>query len=346
RVVRGMAPIFGTSGEIVALGGSGTGGLQAAVASSFSPGERVLAAPVGIFGERLAAIARAFGLEVELLETRYGSALDPEALAARLRADREQRIAGVLLTHNETSTGVQNDLGALAAAFGEHPALRIVDSVSGLGATPFAMDAWGYDIVVTASQKVLAAPPGLALVAASARAWERIAAARGPRFYFDLAKARQFAHDGQTPWTPPLSILAALEVGLERYHAAGAAAVYARLERYARAIRSFAETLGIELFSRPGAHSVTVVALRVPPGLEAGTIRTRLRERGIVFGGGQGPMKGKILRIGTMGDLSDADLLAGLEAFETVLCELGLNAADGRGLAAAHRVLSATPVTA
>jgi aspartate aminotransferase-like enzyme len=339
RIERGMKPIFGTSGDVVVLGSSGTGGLEAAVASAFSPGQRVLACPVGVFGKRLAKIAATFGLEVEVLDTPLGSGVDPAALAARLRADTTHEIAGVMLTHNETSTGVQNDMAALAAAIGDHPATVVVDSVSGLGASAFTMDAWNFDIVVTASQKALAVPPGAAMVAVSPRAWERMERATGPAFYLDLRKAREFAALGQTPWTPPVSIAYALDVALDRYHAEGAASVYARHDRYARAIRAFATAAGIELFSQPGAHSVTVVAMRVPAGLDASAIRSALRERfGVILGGGQAELKGKILRMGTMGDLSPADVRFGLRAFAEVLREQGFSNADERALDAARAI--------
>src|SRR5271166_6199740 len=173
RIENGMKPLFGTSSDVVLLGASGTGGLEAAVANVFSPRDVVLACPVGVFGKRFLSIARTYGLGIETLETPYGHALDPQALAARLAGKDGERIAGILLTHNETSTGVQNDMAALAEAIGDHPATVIVDSVSGLGASEFRMDEWGFDIVVTASQKALAVPPGLALVAVARRAWER-----------------------------------------------------------------------------------------------------------------------------------------------------------------------------
>ncbi len=340
RVSAGMKPLFGTEHDVLVLGGSGTGGLEAAVASAFSPGDRVLAAPVGVFGKRLIAIARAFGLTVDVIETAPGHAVAPEALARHLAADERHAYAGIMLTHNETSTGVQNDMAALSAAVGRHPATVVVDSVSGLGASPFAMDAWNFDIVVTASQKALAVPPGLAMVAVSARAWERIAVAKAPRFSYDLAKARSFASDGQTPWTPPVSILFALDAALERYHRAGAQRAYERHARYARAIRAFAEAAGLTLFSQPGAHSVTVVAMHAPSGLDVAKLRAELREdHGIVIGGGQAEFKGKIVRMGTMGELSSVDVLRGLEAFETVLRKAGLAVAEGAGMHAARSVL-------
>ena len=162
RIERRMKPIFGTErAEILILGSSGTGGLEAAVGNLFGPGDRVLACPIGVFGERLVGIARAFGCDVEVLETSWGGGVDAAALRARLDAAAgEARFDGVLLTHNETSTGVQDDMSALAAAVRGHGAYVVVDSVSGLAASEFKMDEWGFDIVVTASQKALAAPPG------------------------------------------------------------------------------------------------------------------------------------------------------------------------------------------
>jgi aspartate aminotransferase-like enzyme len=340
RISTGMKPIFGTAHEVVLLGSSGTGGLEAAVASSFSPGQKVLSCPVGVFGRRLAAIAKTYGLDVEILETPLGQGVDPAALAARLAQAGGRDFAGILLTHNETSTGVQNDMAALAAAIGDHPATVIVDSVSGLGASAFEMDAWRFDVVVTASQKALAVPPGVAMVAVSARAWQRIDAATGPRFYLDLKRAREFAELGQTPWTPPVSIAYGLDVAIAAYHEEGAASVYARHDRYARAIRAFAGAAGIEVFSQAPAHSVTVVSMKVPGGLEAAAIRKELREvHGIVLGGGQAELKGKLLRMGTMGDLSRVDLLRGLESFETVVRAQGLPIEEGAGMRAAHAVL-------
>jgi len=338
RIEARMKPIFGTEqAEILVLGSSGTGGLEAAVGNLFGPGDRVLACPIGVFGQRLIAIAKAFGCAVDVLETPWGSAVDPAALRAKLA---EQRFDGVLLTHNETSTGAQNDIAALAEALSGHDVYSVVDSVSGLAASPFAMDAWGFDVVVTASQKALAAPPGLAMVAVAPRAWERIDANIGAqRFYFDLRKAREFGVLGQTPWTPPVSIVFALDAALEAFEAAGAATVHARHARYARAIRAAAQGLGLALYSREGAHSPTVVAITLPDGIDADAIRKTLREqRDVVMGGGQKELKGKILRIGTMGDLTQTDILGALGALEIALLEAGAPVQAGTGVQAALKV--------
>lgn len=347
RLERGMQPIFGTENDVLFLGSSGTGGLEAAAMSLFSPGEKLLSCPVGVFGKRLAAIARMHGCHVEELDTPLGSALDPRALATRLRADANREIRGVLLTQNETSTGVQNDMEAIASVVREHGALTIVDAVSGLGAAPFQMDAWGYDVVVTASQKALAVPPGVAMVAVSDRAWNAIETAGGEKFYFDLRKAREFARKGQTAWTPPISVFYALAVGLERYHADGIDAQIARHARYARAIREAFEALGFAIFSKPDAHSVTVVAAVPPSGVDAGAFLKTLRENyGVVLSGGQGELTGKIVRMGTMGDVSEADLIGAIGAIELALAEIGAHVTLGSGTAAAARALRAEEAAA
>ncbi|HVA38058.1 MAG TPA: alanine--glyoxylate aminotransferase family protein [Candidatus Dormibacteraeota bacterium] len=315
-----LAAIYQTEGEVLVLGASGTGGLEAAVANLFSPGDYLLSCPVGVFGRRLASIARTYGAEVEVLETEFGQGLDPERLAQRLRDDRERRITGILLTHNETSTGVQNHMHMLARAMEGHPALRVVDSVSGLGASPMPMDELGFDAVVGASQKVLAAPPGLAFVALSARAWHAVETARMPRFYLDFFKAREFGASGETPWTPPISQVFALDVALDRYHAEGAANVHARHAAHAAAIRAGAERLGIQLYGDPAFASPTVVTMHVPIGVEASPVLRALREQhGIVLAGGQGDLKGKIFRMGTMGAITLADVERAIAALGTVL---------------------------
>ena len=338
RIVKNLRPVFGTAkADILMLGSSGTGGLEAAIASAFSPGDRLLACPIGVFGRRLIAIARTYGCTVDVIETDLGNALDVAALQEHLRKDSSY--AGILLTHNETSTGAQNDMAAIAKALRGFDGLSIVDSVSGLAAGDFRMDEWGYDVVVSASQKALAAPPGVAMVAVAPRAWQRIENSKTPRFYFDLLKAREFAAQGQTPWTPPVSILFALDVALARYHEEGAERVWRRHEMYARAIRAAFSALGLAIFSQPRAHSPTVVAARVPQGVDAATLLRKLREeRGVVLSGGQLELKGKIVRMGTMGDVSQTDVLGALGALEIALLENDVPVHIGAGVQAAVKV--------
>ena len=341
-----LKPIFGTTGDVLLLGASGTGGLEAAVTNMFGPGEKVLAAPMGVFGERFLGIAKTWGIDVEVLPTEYGYGVDPTALRARLDADTNRTIKGVLLTHNETSTGTQNVMQPLADAIRAHGAHTIVDSVSGLAASEFRMDAWGFDVVVSASQKALAVPPGLAMVAVSARAWAKMARTTSPRYYFDLKKARDFAADGQTPWTPPVSICYALDVALDRYAAEGPANVWARHDRYTQAIHAAARALGLTVFSQPGVHSVTVTAIHAPLGVDGNAIRKNLRAKhNVIIGGGQGKLVGKIIRIGTMGDLTADDVLGMIDGLEAELRDAGPAIEAGTARAAAQRAMGdAVPV--
>ncbi len=325
RIGDALKPVFGTRGDVVLLGSSGTGALEAAVANVFSPGDRVLSCAVGVFGKRFAAIAGNYGCEVETIETPLGAALDPAALERRLSADTERRIAGVLLTQNETSTGVANDMAALAPILKGHGAISLVDAISGLGASEFRMDEWGYDVVVAASQKAFAAPPGVAMVAASDRAWKRMPGASLPRFYFDLRQARESAALGQMPWTPPIPIIYALDVALQRYHAERSDRVHARHARHAVAVRTELERLGFTLLSRPGAHSDTVVAAYPPANVDVTALLKRLREEhGIVLSGGQAELAGKILRFGTMGDVREDDIRNAFAAIEQSLLTSGV----------------------
>jgi aspartate aminotransferase-like enzyme len=341
KVASHMKPIFGTTtAEVMVLGGSGTGGLEAAVGSMFGPGDRILACPIGVFGQRFVSIARAFGIEVDVLETAWGSTVDPEAMRAKLATAKYD---GVLLTHNETSTGVQNPMAPLAHALRDFDGFVIVDSVSGLGASDFRMDEWRFDVVVTASQKALSVPPGIALVAVGPRAWTHMEQRKGPVFYFDLRKAREFAKLGQTPWTPPVSIVYGLDVALDEYEQGGAEAAYERHDRYARAIRAAAAAMGLKLFSSDGGHSPTVVAIEMPEGIDSDKVRKSMREdRGVVVGGGQKELKGKIIRIGTMGDLTQTDILGALGAFEIGMLEAGANVQVGVGVQAALKVFLAS----
>lgn len=320
RITAALRPIFATNGEIALLGSSGTGAMESVLVNLFAPGERLLSCPIGAFGKRFGAIARAYGCEVETLETPLGAALDPSALRARLENDPRREIAGILLTQNETSTGVANDMAVLAPIVRAHGALTLVDAISGLGAGEFRMDDWGYDAVAAAPQKALAAPPGVGFVALSERAHARVTDRRMPRYYFDLAAALEFAQKGQTPWTPPISVLFALDVALQRYHARGMAAAFARHARYAAIVSDALAKLGFTLFAREGARSDTVVAAYPPPGVDpTRLLRTLREERGVVLSGGQAELAGKIVRFGTMGDFAEGDLEAALSAVEQTL---------------------------
>jgi aspartate aminotransferase-like enzyme len=301
EITNGLATLIGTSGDVVLLTGSGSGAMEAAIVNSLSPGDRVLAVIIGGFGDRFADIAGAFGADVDRFEVEWGEAADPAALAARLAEAPPYR--AVLLTHNETSTGVANPLRELVAAIHDAPGdpLVIVDGISGLGAMPFEMDAWGVDLVVSASQKAWMASPGIAIAAIGPRAREAEAAATMPRVYWSFAEARKWAEKGQTPWTPAVAVLYGLRVGVRRLMDEGRERTWARHEAIAAGSQAGLEGLGLRLVAKPEHRSATVTAAWLPDGLEWGPFNADMRSRGLVVAGGQGKWAGKIMRFGHMG---------------------------------------------
>jgi aspartate aminotransferase-like enzyme len=301
EVAQGLARLIGGSGEVLLLTGSGSGAMEAAVVNTLSPGDRVLAVTIGSFGDRFAKVAEAFGASVERMEVEWGQSAKPAALAERLASEEPYR--AVLLTHNETSTGVANPLRELLAAVHAAPGdpLTLVDGISGLGAMPFEMDAWGVDLVVSASQKAWMASPGLAIAAVGPRAREAEATARMPRFYWDFAEARKWAEKGQTPWTPAVAVMFGLRLGVRKLLEEGRERTWARHHAIAAGSQAGLEGLGLRLVAAPEDRSATVTAAWLPDGLDWGPFNADMRGRGLVVAGGQGKWAGRIMRFGHMG---------------------------------------------
>jgi aspartate aminotransferase-like enzyme len=301
EITGGLATLIGTSGDVVLLTGSGSGAMEAAVVNSLSAGDRVLAVIIGGFGDRFADIAQAFGADVDRFEVEWGEAAEPAALAAHLAGQPPYR--AVLLTHNETSTGVANPLRELVAAVHAAPGdpLVIVDGISGLGAMPFEMDAWGIDLVASASQKAWMASPGIAIAAIGPRAKEAEASARLPRVYWSFAEARKWAAKGQTPWTPAVAVMYGLRIGVRRLMEEGRERTWARHQAIAAGSQAGLEGLGLRLVAKPEHRSATVTAAWLPDGLEWGPFNADMRSRGLVVAGGQGKWAGRIMRFGHMG---------------------------------------------
>jgi aspartate aminotransferase-like enzyme len=337
RITVGMRPFFGTTGDIAILSCAGTGGLEAAVVNTLSPGDRVLAVSIGSFGDRIAKIAETYGAAVTRLDVEWGRAADPAAVRDALAALPDAR--AVLLTHNETSTGVMNPVADLAAAIRSvaPDIVIVVDSVSGLGAVPFAMDAWDVDVVVTGSQKAWMAAPGLAMVAVSERGWAAVDAARMPRFYLDLRRHRAAHATGETPWTPAVGVFCQVDEGIRLMTAEGAPSVFRRHEACAAAARAGLSALGFELFADPAHASRTVTAVRLPDGLEWKALNGALKRRGLIVAGGQGPLAGRIFRVGHLGSVTVTEILAAIAVIEEASIELGRPVTPGVGLAAAQR---------
>ena len=315
---QGLQTLFQTRNDILILTTSGTGALESAVTNLLSPGERTLAVSIGYFGDRFAEIARTFGADVDLLAYPWGEVARPEDVAARLAAD--PHIATVLVTHNETSTGVVNDLEEIARVVKGAGRLLVVDAISSIGSAPLPVDAWGCDVVLAGSQKGWMVPPGLAFVSVSPEAWERARGARMPRYYFDWSRARKLAERGATPWTPAVSLLFALREALALMLDEGLERIHARHLRLALATRAGLRRLGIRLFA-PDAHaSWTVTSAWVPEGITGTVLRARLRDEfDVVVAGGQGAYEETLFRIGHLGFVGDDDVASVLDALAKVL---------------------------
>lgn len=324
RVTLRLGYFFQTVSPVLTFPASGTGGQECAIVNLFSPGDHVVAITIGSFGNRLAKIAATYGLNVTRIEFPWGQAADPAQVEARLKECSPFR--GVLMTHNETSTGVTNDVQTLAALIRHiHPeALIVVDAVSSLSSIPLEMDPWDIDVVFTGSQKGWMSPPGLMMIAASQRAWEANKTAKLPRFYFDWALVRKKLEVWQQPTTPPVSIFYALDEALEMMLAEGREAIFQRHLRAGNYIRQRAKAMGLQLLADSAQASNTVTAIMVPEGIDAKALLKRLREQDhIVLAGGQERLEGKIFRIGHLGFFTQADLEQVMNKVELHLRELG-----------------------
>jgi aspartate aminotransferase-like enzyme len=336
RIMTGMKPYFGTTNDIAMISSAGSGGLEAAVVNTLSPGDRVVGVSIGSFGDRFAKIAKIYGADVTKVEAEWGYAAAAEEVREVLRANPGTK--AVLLTHNETSTGVMNPIAALAAAIRDEApdALILVDSVSGLGAVPFEMDAWGVDLVVTGSQKAWMAAPGLAMIAASPRAWAAMETATMPRFYLDLRAHRDSHANGQTPWTPAIAVVYQVDEGLRIMGTEGKDGVFARHEACAAAARAGLTALGFELFADPAVASKTVTAANVPDDLDWKAFNGEVKRRGVVLAGGQGKLTGKIFRLGHLGSVTLEEILGAMSTLEMASIAFGRPVTPGAAVAAAQ----------
>lgn len=318
-----LKEMFQTKGDVLILTASGTGGMEAAIVNTLSPGDKVLAVINGFFGERFADIAEQFGAQVSRLRFEWGYAVDPQAVRQALSSD--PGVKAVLVTHNETSTGVTNDLASISAVVREFEKLLLVDAISSLGAIDLPTDDWGCDVVVTASQKGWMVPPGLAMVSVSEKAWRAQAEAKMPRYYWDFAKAKRFLDEkGQTPWTPALSTFYALAAALELFQREGLPNIVARHVRVGNKAREEVRSLGLSLFPEDTCASNTVTAIRAPEGLDVKRLLAILREEhNTVLAGGQQRLEGKIFRIGHLGYVTEEDIDAVMEALKAALPQAG-----------------------
>ena len=324
RVTARLQYFFQTSSPVLTYPASGTGGQESTIANLFSPGDHVVVITIGSFGNRLAKIADAYGLQVSRIEFPWGQAADPDIVETRLRTLKP--FSGVLMTHNETSTGVMNDVQTLTGLVRQiaPDTLIAVDAVSSMGCVPLEMDPWDIDVVFTGSQKGWMTPPGLMMIAASPRALEASKTAKLPRFYFDWARSLKKLEMGQHPTTPPISIFYALDLALEMMLAEGREAIFARHQHIGDYVRNRARAMGLKLLADHENASNTVTAVLTPEGINTKALLKILREQDhIVLGGGQEHLDGKIFRVGHLGFFEEAELVEAMDAVEKRLHEFG-----------------------
>jgi aspartate aminotransferase-like enzyme len=336
EVVEGLQYVFQTRNDVLILASSGTGSMEAAVVNTVPSGSKAIVLDAGWFASRWGVLCRTFGADPIVVPTEWGRAVDPEAVANALKAHPDA--VAVFGTLSETSTGTGHPVEAIGKIVAESKAIFVVDGISGVGAMECRTDDWGIDVLCVGSQKALMLPPGLAFLAVSPKAWDRIEAIDSPSYYFNLKLARKSMKDFATPFTPAHTLIGALKVALGRIKAEGIEAVWERHRRMSRSCRAGVEALGLELFSSSPAEGMTV--FRVPAGLKDSAIRAGLSERfGITTIGGQDRLKGQIIRVGHMGYMDELDVVAGLAALEMVLNDLGFKVEPGSAVSAAQRML-------
>jgi aspartate aminotransferase-like enzyme len=349
RALRRLEAVFQTENDMLVFAASGSGAMESAVANLVRPGEPALVASCGKFGERWAEICDAYGARTVHWETEWGRKVEPAGLDRVLAENAGVDV--VFTTFSETSTGVLNDVRELTEVAHAHGALIAVDAVSGLGAVPLPQDDWGVDVVVAGSQKALMAPPGLGFASPNRRALERAAAAPGRRFYFDWGRtvSGQRRDPPDSPFTPAVGLVQALDVALGLIEEEGLDRVYERHRLLGRATRAAAKALELELFGAEDENSNVVTAIRLPDAIDGAKVPKLMRDRfGVTIAGGQGRLRGEIARIAHCGYFGAFDVVVTIAAFEMTLRELGHEIELGAGVGAAQRVFleAGVPVAA
>jgi aspartate aminotransferase-like enzyme len=322
RVIERLKEVFLTENEMLTFTSAGTGVMESAVQNLCSPGDRVLVVSHGYFGERFAAIAQVYGCELVHLRYPWGESPSAEEVGEKL--DEMGGAKAVFLTHSDTSTGVVSDLRSIAERLNGTDAITVVDAISSLAAVPLETDAWGLDVVITSSHKALMCPPGLAFASVSERAFAAARGANSPRYYFGWERTRAAQERGENPFSPAISLYVGLDVALARIIGEGLEAAYERHLRLGRACRAGVKAMGLELFSPDEDRAAVVTAIRMPADVDGQAVVLSMRERsGVTIIGGQGELRGKIVRIGHIGYVDVFDVTTALAALELAMVEAG-----------------------
>ena len=330
-----LKEVYGTANDVLCFAASGTGAMEASISNLFSRGDKVIICSAGKFGERWAEIAKAYGLDLQLIEAPYGDAIAPERVEAALKA--EPATKGVFIQASETSTGAEHDVKSIGEIVKQTDAIFVVDAITGLGTMPLDIEAWGLDVLIGGSQKAFMIPPGLAFMSISAKAWKLTEWSTLPHFYFDLKKEKKNGDGGESSWTPATALVLAMAEALKYVKEIGMANLIANAQMLARATREAASELGLELFAKRPGSSVT--AIKSPAGMNSGVIVKAFKERfGAVIANGQGSMKGQMFRLAHLGYFDISDMFSVIAGLEIILRAGGCNVPLGKGVAAVQRV--------
>ena len=337
EVNEGLRYLFKTENDIFLFAASGTGAMEATVSNLTSPGDKAIVVKGGKFGERFAEICNAYKVEVIPIEVEWGKAVEPSLIEETLKNNKDTK--AVFTTLCETSTAVSTDIKTIAAIVKKYDSLLVVDAISALAAVDFETDAWSVDVVVAGSQKAFMLPPGLSFVSVSQKAWKQVKEAKNPRYYFDFLKAKKSLEKQDTPFTSSVTLVVALKNSLQMIKSEGLDKVLARSKKLARATRQAAEALGLELLAKE-SPSDAVTAIKLPENIDGENLVKLMRDKyAVSIAGGQGPLKGKIVRIAHFGYINETDIIKGISCLEAALKEMGYKIDLGQGVSAAKKSL-------
>ncbi len=342
KVYSDIKEVFQTKNEVLIFTASGTGAMEAAISNLVNPGDKVLSLIIGNFGERWAKIAEMKGAQVTKYEVEAGEAINPEEVKKILEADVNKEYKIVTLTHNETSTGVTNDVKTIVSYIKKHGAISVVDGITSVAALPCKMDEWGIDVLISGSQKGFMIPPGLSFLAASEKAWKKHEECKNPSFYFNWKQNRKSVLEASTAWTPAVNLFVALDTALQMIKEEGLENLWKRHERLGKAIRAGVKAIGLKLLAKDEATASNAITAILPPeGITVPEIRSTMKkDYDIVVANGQKTLKDKIFRMGTMGFVSERDAIASIGALEASLYKLGYKFELGSGVAAVIKTLA------
>ena len=334
-VLEKLKHVFQTENDVLFLTSSGTGAMEGAVANLLCHGDKVIVIRSGKFGERWSEICEAYGINVIPIDVKYGDSVPPETVETQISENPDTK--AVFATLCETSTGALHDIQSIAQITQQTPTLLVVDAVSALGADDLQMDNWGVDVVVSCSQKGLMTPPGLAFAALSSRAWQATERSDLPKYYLDYRKAHQRGLEGSVPYTPAITLLAGLQIALNHICTEGIRSTISRHSLMASATRNAIKAIGLPLFATSPANTLT--SIRLPDEIDGKTFVKMMREKhGITYAGGQGELRGKIVRIAHLGWMNENDVIVAISAFERGLADIGYDMSIGAGVTAVQEI--------